>query len=83
MDASVVYLPCEPYVPGDPDVRVALLAPHEDVLVLTAWTSPERLAVALGEQQAWVSVPLSAVADVRDAAGASAVVLDPAPEPAR
>lgn len=74
----VLYVPCEPRDPGDPQVRVLAAQPSPDCTVLLVWSSLDLLVAACGEHQPWVSVPLGEAAALRGQLEAVAVVLDPA-----
>ena len=71
-----VLLACEPADQGGEAVRVLLVGAGDDVLLLPAWSSYERLAAACGTEQAWVAVPLEELDALRAQVGAAAVVLD-------
>lgn len=64
---------CEP---ADEGARVLLVRAGDDVVLLPAWSSYERLVTACGGDQPWVAVALDEVAELRAQVGADAVVLD-------
>lgn len=74
---AVLYLPCRRPPAGDDELHLLCPQPLPGTAVLAAWSSLDRLVAACGDAQPWVAVPTWSVTQLRDDAGAAAVVLDP------
>lgn len=74
---EVFVLPSEPVTAPQSEVTVQLGRTEDGELVLLAFSSPERLASCLGDEQPWVVVPKPELEQVRRNCGAEILEIDP------
>lgn len=74
---EAVYVPAEPVEAPQDEVTIQLSRTEDDELVLLAFSSPERLAVCLGDQQAWLAVPKAQIEAIRQRCEAMHLEIDP------
>lgn len=75
-DEPLAYVACQPPEPDAEAVQLELYPGTNDELVLLAYSSAKNLAAGAGDNQPWIAVPVSALEQVRDEAGAGRVVWD-------
>ncbi|WP_165943735.1 SAV_915 family protein [Saccharopolyspora karakumensis] len=73
----VFVVPSEVVPRPQAEVTVQLGRTEDDELVLLAFSSPERLAACLGDEQPWVAIPQAQLEEVQRACGAELVEIDP------
>lgn len=74
---EAVYVPAEPVEGPQDEVTIQLSRTEDGELVLLAFSSPERLAVCLGDEQAWLAVPKVQIEVIRQRCEAAYLELDP------
>ena len=74
---EVFVLPSEPVTAPQSEVTVQLGRTEDGELVLLAFSSPERLASCLGDEQPWVAVPKPELEQVRRNCEAEILEIDP------
>ncbi|WP_344125248.1 SAV_915 family protein [Saccharopolyspora halophila] len=74
---ETVYVPAEPVEAPQDEVIIQLSRTEDDDLVLLAFSSPERLAVCLGDEQPWLAVPKVQIEAIRQRCEATCLELDP------
>ena len=70
-------VPSEAVTPPQSEVTVQLGRTEDDELVMLAFSSPERLAACLGDEQSWVAIPKSELERVQRACEADFLEIDP------
>lgn len=74
---EVFVVPSEPVTGPQSEVTVQLGRTEDDELVLLAFSTPERLASCLGDQQPWVAIPKAEIEQVRRNCEAELLEIDP------
>lgn len=74
---QVFVVPSEPVTPPQGDVTVQLGRTEDDELVMLAFSTSERLAACLGNDQPWVAIPKAQLEQVRHARDANFLEIDP------
>ncbi|HEU0090156.1 MAG TPA: SAV_915 family protein [Pseudonocardiaceae bacterium] len=75
-DWSLVFVPSQPFRPGDAEVKLELQPMPGGRLALMAYSTRDLLDWGCGPYQPWVAVPAGLLDDARQQAGAHTIVLD-------
>lgn len=70
-------VPAEEATPSQSEVTVQLARTPDDELVMLAFSTPERLAACLGDEQPWIAIPKSELQPVQHACEADILEIDP------
>ncbi|WP_460957016.1 SAV_915 family protein [Parasphingorhabdus pacifica] len=70
-------IPAEEATPPQSEVTVQLARTPDDELVMLAFSTPERLAACLGNEQPWIAIPKSELQPVQHACEADILEIDP------